>query len=96
MPDIRIPGGFLTVAGTYAVGSMPPKGFLDLEEWWKAQRKGGLRQRECGRCGRWFFPQELSTTTITTNMHTARGKLVQSTAPVCIECDKKHPVDGDR
>lgn len=48
----------------YNPGDMPPKGYLAWHEWADTQHKAGLRQTECGLCGKWKFPQELSKTII--------------------------------
>ena len=44
----------------YKPGDPAPEGYLAWHEWADTQHKAGLRQRHCGRCGRWQFPQELS------------------------------------
>ena len=44
----------------YAPGDQAPHGYLAWQEWAAAQYKAGLRQRQCGRCGKWQFPQEIS------------------------------------
>ena len=45
---------------TYAPGDQAPEGYLAWHEWADTQHKAGLRQKECGRCGLWRYPQELS------------------------------------
>ena len=101
MPDIRIKIGgavaILTVAGEYEPGSQPPKtnGYMDMEEWWRVQRKAGLRQVECGRCGRWKFPQELSATVDKSTAHKRDGTPVPIASPVCNECERKRPAHPD-
>jgi hypothetical protein len=42
----------------YKPGEPPPDGYLQRQEWARHQRRAGLRQRKCPRCGRWRFPQE--------------------------------------
>ncbi len=44
----------------YKVGSMPPRGYVAWHSWAEDQHKGGLRQKQCTRCGLWLFPQELA------------------------------------
>ena len=65
-------GAILTLAKEFKVGDMPPDGYLDREEWWNIQKKGGLIQVQCG-CGKYCFPQELS---------------IEVNNPVCHECYK--------
>ena len=101
MPDIRVKFGggvaILTVAGEYEPGSQPPKtnGYMDMEEWWRVQRKAGLRQVECGRCGRWKFPQELSATVDKSTLHKRDGTPMPIASPVCNECERKRPAHPD-
>jgi len=45
---------------TYKPGDPAPQGYLARQEWAAAQYKAGLRQRQCGRCGLWNYPQEMS------------------------------------
>ncbi len=42
----------------YKVGDPPPDGYVAWHDWAEVQHKGGLRQKLCSRCGRWFYPQE--------------------------------------
>ena len=44
----------------YKPGDPAPEGYLAWHEWADTQHKAGLRQKECGRCGLWRYPQELS------------------------------------
>lgn len=100
MPDIRVNFGggvaILTVGGDYEPGSQPPKtnGYMDMEEWFNVQRKAGLRQVECGRCGRWKFPQELSSTVDKAKLHKRDGTPVPVESPVCNECNHQPTEDG--
>lgn len=94
MPDIRIPGGILTVAGNYKPGDMPPTGYLDWHEWAEVQHKAGLRQVECGRCGKWRYPQELSDTTDTLNGKDQRGRTASVSMAVCKGRAQKGDVHG--
>ena len=52
--------GWLTFAGAYKPGDMPPTGYIDKQDWAKVQTKAGLRQTRCANCGLWKFPQEKS------------------------------------
>ena len=86
MPDVRIPNGVLTVAGNYTPGSQAPAGYLDWHEWAEVQHKAGLRQKECGKCGRWKYPQELSEQTVEYTGRTRAGQEVRIVGPVCNAC----------
>ena len=50
-------GGVVCVSRTFKPGDKPPAGYLEVEDWWRVQRKAGLRQALCS-CGKWIFPQE--------------------------------------
>jgi len=85
MPDVFFPGGVMTVAGDYKPGDQPPTGYLDWHEWAEVQHKAGLRQKECGRCGKWKYPQELSDQTDRHEMQSRKGPVTVAT-PVCNKC----------
>ena len=85
MPHIFFNGGVLTIAGEYKPGDQAPSGYLDWHEWAEVQHKAGLRQKECGRCGKWKFPQELSATTDEHEMQSRSGPVTVIT-PVCNAC----------
>lgn len=70
----------------YRPGDQAPEGYLAWHEWAEVQHKAGLRQKQCGRCGKWKYPQELDDVTMTLEARTSRGKLVTRTAPVCLKC----------
>lgn len=44
----------------YQPGDPPPEGYIAWHEWAEAQRRGGLKQSQCGQCGLWRFPQEMT------------------------------------
>lgn len=86
MTDIRIPGGIITVAGCYKPGDMPPDGYLEWHEWAEVQRKAGIKQVACGRCGKWKTPQELSDQVHSFIGKTSRGRSVEIKSPICLIC----------
>jgi hypothetical protein len=43
----------------YKPGDPRPEGYLQVQEWAKAQQEAGIKQSACPRCLRWFFPQEM-------------------------------------
>ena len=65
MPDVPIKFGkrtaWLSFVGEYRPGDMPPSGYNDWHEWARVQHKDGLRQKKCDHCGKWKFPQEISS-----------------------------------
>lgn len=75
----------------YKPGDPAPIGYLEWHEWADVQIKAGLKQQQCGKCSKWFFPQELSDKTIETNARTAKGARVRLSDPVCIGCVKGEP-----
>jgi hypothetical protein len=90
MPTVALKFGkrlaYLTVGGEYKPGDPAPSGYLDWHEWAAVQHKAGLRQDECGRCGRWKYPQELSDLKIKTPAKTRSGMGVTLESAVCNEC----------
>ena len=54
-------------------------------EWAEVQHKAGLRQKECGRCGRWKYPQELSDQHDRLEAQSRKGPVTVIT-PVCNKC----------
>lgn len=79
----------MTVGQDYAVGSQPPEGYLAWHEWAEIQaKKGKLKQCECGKCGMWRFPQELSSETLTTVGKDRRGRSVVIVSKICNKCAK--------
>lgn len=76
----------LLIMPTYKPGDPAPTGYLQWHEWAAVQWKAGLRQRECGECERFYFPQELSDRVIAWEGKTARGVLVRQEMAVCKGC----------
>ena len=91
MPDVRIPSGVMTVAGEYRPGDQAPEGYLDWHEWAEVQHKAGLRQKECGKCGRWKYPQELSGKTTEYTGTTRGGQKVRMVGVLCNACAELTP-----
>ncbi|MFA6213508.1 MAG: hypothetical protein WC714_28990 [Candidatus Obscuribacterales bacterium] len=71
----------------YKPGDMPPEGYLEWHEWAEVQRKAGIKQVACGRCGKWKTPQELSGVIDTTMMRDRRGSPVKVESLVCLQCN---------
>lgn len=73
----------------YAPGDPAPEGYLEWHEWAEIQHKAGLRQKQCGRCGLWRYPQELSDKLDRMEARTRKGKPVVVATPVCLKCETK-------
>lgn len=92
MVDIRIPNGILTVVSNYKAGDLPPEGYLEWHEWAEVQRRSGIKQVTCGKCGVWNTPQELSDSTRISRGFTITnaGRVYhEETLPICTKCNKK-------
>ena len=70
---------------TYAPGDQAPDGYLAWHEWADTQHKAGLRQKQCGRCGLWRYPQELSGLRDECVMQSRKGPVTLMMA-VCNKC----------
>lgn len=70
----------------YRPGDLPPEGYLEWHEWACVQWKAGIRQVECGRCGKWKTPQELSGATFTTCTTTYWAGTVVISHRLCTNC----------
>lgn len=52
-------GRMILMAGRdYKAGEPRPTGYIANQEWDAVQRKAGLRQTHCPKCGKWRYPQE--------------------------------------
>lgn len=69
----------------YKAGDPAPQGYLAWHEWAETQHKAGLRQKECGRCGKWCYPQELSEQIDRHEAKSRKGPVILETA-VCLKC----------
>lgn len=76
----------LLVQPTFKPGDLPPDGYLAWHEWADVQRKAGIRQVECGVCGLWRTPQELSDQERTFTGRTRSGQAIERRLPVCAKC----------
>ena len=75
----------------YKPGDQAPDGYLAWHEWAEVQHKAGLRQKQCGRCGLWRYPQQLSAEVdhaelVMTRKRKSRRVTVET--PVCNDCHK--------
>lgn len=88
MTRIYFPGGSMSVSSNHKPGDREPANatYLDWHSWAEVQHKAGLRQVECGRCGLWRYPQDLSSTVDEKEVFTKRGKPVTVKSAVCLKC----------
>ena len=70
----------------YKPGDLPPDGYLAWHEWADVQRKAGIKQVPCGRCGQWKTPQELSGKVDATILRNKKGQPVACESAVCVQC----------
>lgn len=96
-PTPKPPASNLRVAcileqATYKPGDQAPEGYLAWHEWAEVQHKAGLRQKQCGRCGLWRYPQELSALVDSTEVTGLRRRQPfrrTLETPVCNDCAAK-------
>jgi len=71
-------------------GDLPPLpgDYLAWCEWAEVQRRAGIKQVECGRCGKWKTPQELSSLQDEYEAQGRNGPVVVVT-PVCSCCAER-------
>ena len=77
--------GIICTTPDFAPGDQAPEGYLAWHEWAEVQHKAGLRQKECGRCGKWKYPQELSDQIDRHEAKSRKGLVTVETA-VCLHC----------
>src|SRR3972149_4141918 len=75
----------------WKVGGSPPKDksdYLGWHAWAEVQHKAGLRQSECGKCGKWFYPQEFSIIKTTHTLYRSKDltNLIKVHSPICNGC----------
>lgn len=75
----------MLVMPEFKAGDQPPTGYLQWHAWAEVQHKAGLRQKQCGRCGLWRYPQQLSTTIDKGTLQCRKGPVTVET-PVCTSC----------
>lgn len=70
----------------FKAGDPPPSDYVAWQDWAETQDRAGLRQKTCGVCGKWRFPQELSSEVIRSEDEATNGDIVQVESPVCLAC----------
>lgn len=75
---------------TYKPGDLPPTGYLEWHEWAEVQRNAGIKQRQCGKCGKWKTPQEMSKNHVQCETSKEHGLVIVaylSPFPICTQCE---------
>jgi len=70
----------------YKPGDQPPEGYLAWHEWAEVQWKAGIKQSQCGECGKWNTPQEMSEASGAFEAKDNRGRVVVMMRPICHKC----------
>ncbi len=80
--------GIICYTPEFKAGDPRPEGYNAFYEWAEVQHKAGLRQKRCGRCGKWNFPQEMSDKTIESrHSKTKWGPEIITQVPMCKSCE---------
>jgi hypothetical protein len=75
----------------YKAGDMPPEGYIEWQDWAEVQTNAGLKQSQCGHCGKFRFPQEMSSRFIETIARkTKYGQKVRIKQRICKVCDHEN------
>jgi hypothetical protein len=91
MTCIKLNNGFNGIAcitPSFKPGDPPPDGYLAWHEWAEAQRKAGIKQVQCGRCGLWKTPQELNSKTLDFDVKDSFGNVINIHEHICSNCIK--------
>ena len=70
----------------YKAGDLPPTAYLAWHEWAMVQKKAGIKQKQCGRCGLWKTPQELSVKVDVAMLRDKNGTAVEVVSAICKTC----------
>lgn len=96
MPDHIVKAGGTTFIVTeqsgWKPGEQPPASesdYLGWHAWAEVQHKAGLRQVQCGGCGLWRYPQELSEQRRTWKATASNGRKYDVTSPLCLKCEQR-------
>ena len=77
---------YITAQKGYKPGDLPPEGYLAWHEWAEVQRKAGIRQEPCAKCGLWRTPQELSGKFLESTPVDKYGNVHVQRDPICSKC----------
>lgn len=80
----------------YEPGDLPPENgsYLDWHEWAEVQYRAGIKQKQCGNCGEWKTPQELTDQEHEFNAKDNYGKSVKIISHLCKKCVSNALVTG--
>lgn len=87
----------VTEQSCWKKGDQPPaepSDYLGWHAWAEVQHKAGLRQKQCGCCGGWWYPQEMSGKELVSYAERMRNKprrfeKVKIVSSLCKDCDMK-------
>ena len=82
---------YITAQKEYKPGDLPPEGYLAWHEWAEVQRKAGIKQVQCCKCGLWKTPQELSDKQVKLKGSDRLGNPCFINCPQCTKCAKDQP-----
>ncbi len=85
---------YILVMPSFKPGDPAPEGYLQWHEWADVQHKAGLRQKQCGTCSKWCYPQELNPTPRVSNMRDSRGRPIKVPYFVCKKCAPTLTAEG--
>lgn len=49
----------IDITPKFKAGDPEPTSYLDWHEWARVQAAAGLKQRQCKKCNKWRYPQDL-------------------------------------
>lgn len=81
-------GYIVHICGTreYRPGDPAPVAYAEWHAWAAVQHRAGLRQRRCGDCGLWRYPQELTGRERVAHPVRGDGVAVAVRSPICKKC----------
>ena len=86
---------FISITDDYKAGDLPPENgsYLEWSAWADAQHKAGIKQVECGKCGKWKTPQELDTEKLKSTVFDKNMEEIEIEEPHCIDCAIKRRLE---
>lgn len=84
--------GVLSYTPKFKPGDPPPSGYTDWQAWAEVQHRAGLRQKQCGDCGKWKYQQEMSGVVREIKSYKTKRDAQRGTNPimlkshVCLRC----------
>jgi hypothetical protein len=83
--------GIMSITPDFKPGDLPPPShaYNDWHAWADVQRKAGIKQAQCGSCGLWRTPQEMSAITRPWSAFDRYGTRVHLESKVCLKCAER-------